>query len=200
MMKRLIIASNNQGKIREFKRMIGSYFDEVLSLKDAGIKADVVEDGTTFYENARKKALEISLLTDAYVMSDDSGLSVDCLDGAPGVYSARFSGEGATDEKNNALLIEKVSAFPEDKRTARYICDLVLAKEGKELLHCEGKCDGVIILEPRGENGFGYDPYFFYPPLGRTFAEIDMDLKNTLSHRGLALIELEKMIGEAIDG
>ena len=195
-MKKLIIASNNQGKIREFKRMIGDFYDEVLSLRDAGIKADVVEDGTTFYENARKKALEISLMVDCDVMSDDSGLSVDCLGGAPGVYSARFSGEGATDEKNNALLVSKVSAYPENERTARYVCDIVLARNGKELLHAEGSCEGIIITDPRGENGFGYDPYFFYPPLGKTFAEIEMDLKNTLSHRAKALFELEKLMKE----
>lgn len=198
-MKRLLIASNNQGKIREFKRMLGGFYDEVLSLRDAGIKADVVEDGTTFYENAKKKAVEISLLTDCDVMSDDSGLSVDCLGGAPGVYSARFSGENATDEKNNELLVEKVSHFASTERTARYICALVLARNGKEVLHCEGSCEGLIITEPKGENGFGYDPYFYYPPLGKTFAEIDMDLKNTLSHRALALKKLQEMLKEGIN-
>ncbi len=197
-MKKLLIASNNQGKIREFKRMLGGFYDEVLSLRDAGIKADVVEDGTTFYENARKKALEISLMADCDVMSDDSGLCVDCLNGGPGVYSARFSGEGATDEKNNALLVEKVSAFPENERTARYVCDLVLARAGKEILHAEGSCEGVIITEAKGENGFGYDPYFFYPPLDKTFAEIDMDLKNTLSHRAIALEKLCAMLEEGL--
>ncbi len=196
-MKKLIIASNNAGKIREFKRMIGDFYDEVLSMRDAGINAEVVEDGTTFYENAKKKAVEISLMTDCDVMSDDSGLCVDCLNGAPGVYSARFGGEGTTDEKNNALLVEKVIPFKPEERTARYVCDIVIARNGKELFHAEGSVEGVIITKAKGENGFGYDPYFYYPPLKKTFAELDMDVKNTLSHRAKALEEIEKLLKDS---
>ena len=186
-MSKLIIATNNAGKVREIKAIFNGLYDEIASLKDENIKADVVEDGSTFKENAEKKAMEISLLTDCDVLADDSGLCVDALDGAPGVYSARFSGTG-DDDKNNELLIEKLKDVPFSKRTARFVSAISVAKNGKVLFTCEASSDtGLITDKPAGENGFGYDSVFYHPDYKKTFAELDSDVKNSISHRKRAL-------------
>jgi XTP/dITP diphosphohydrolase len=184
---RLVIASNNQGKVREIKEILGSFFDDVISLKEGGYAIDVVEDGTTFEENAAKKAREVMELTGYAALADDSGLAVDALNGAPGVYSARFSGEGATDAKNNAKLLELLKDVPEAERGASFICCMALAVPGKPIRTVQGSCEGSILLKPRGEGGFGYDPLFFVPGEGGTFSEISMEVKNRISHRGKAL-------------
>ncbi len=191
-MKKLVIASNNQGKIREIKAILKGFYDEILSLKDAGIDVDVVEDGTTFHQNAAKKAIEISEITDGDVLADDSGLCVDALDGAPGVYSARFSGEGADDIRNNAKLIEMMQG-KENKR-ARFVCALVLARKGKELLYVEEFAEGLLLDAPRGENGFGYDPLFLDERHNLTFAELPPEIKNEISHRAKALERLKEEV------
>ncbi len=186
-MKKLILATNNAGKVREIKAIFTGLYDEVKSLKDEGIKADVIEDGKTFLENAAKKAREISLLTDCDVMADDSGLCVDGLDGAPGVYSARYSGEG-TDEANRAALIKAVLKIDEKDRTARFVCAMAVARAGKVIFSCEAASDtGKIISEERGENGFGYDPIFLVKAAGRSMAELSAEEKNNISHRAVAL-------------
>ena len=186
-MSKLVIATGNAGKVREIKAIFDGLYDEICSLKDEGIKADVVEDGATFAQNAQKKAREISLLTDCDVLADDSGLCVDALDGAPGIYSARFAGTG-NDADNNALLIEKLKDVPFEKRTARFVSAIAVARHGEVLFTCEGESDtGLITDEPRGENGFGYDVVFYHPELKKTFAEIDSDVKNSISHRQRAL-------------
>lgn len=184
---RLVIASNNQGKVREIKEILGSFFDDVISLKEGGYAIDVVEDGTTFEENAAKKAREVMELTGYAALADDSGLAVDALNGAPGVYSARFSGEGATDAKNNAKLLELLKDVPEAERGASFICCMALAVPGKPIRTVQGSCEGSILLKPQGEGGFGYDPLFFVPGEGGTFSEISMEVKNRISHRGKAL-------------
>ncbi|MDL2238063.1 XTP/dITP diphosphatase [Christensenellaceae bacterium OttesenSCG-928-K19] len=189
-MKKLIIATNNQGKVKEFKAMLGEYYDEILSLKDVGINVDVVEDGETFHQNSAKKAVEISKLVEGDVLADDSGLCVDALDGAPGIYSARFSGENATDEENNAKLLQLMATQPNKK--ARFVCALVLANNGKELLSVEDFTEGTILDSPRGESGFGYDPLFFNEEHGKTFAELSLDVKNQISHRARALRRLQQ--------
>ncbi len=191
-MSKLIIATNNQGKVREIKAILGGFYDEILSLKDAGIVADVVEDGETFHENAAKKAVEISRMVDGDVLADDSGLCVDALDGAPGIYSARFSGEGADDRKNNEKLLSLVKN--ESNRRARFVCALVLANGGREKLYVEDCAEGEIIDEPRGENGFGYDPLFYVKEYGQTFAQIPAETKNVISHRAKALEKLKKEV------
>ena len=191
-MKRLIIATNNQGKVKEIKAILGDFYEEILSLKDAGIVHDVVEDGTSFHENARKKAVEISKMVEGDVLADDSGLCVDALDGAPGIYSARFSGEGATDEKNNQKLLEDLTG--KQDRTARFVCALVLANAGKEKLYVEASAEGEILEEARGENGFGYDPLFYVAEYDQTFAEIPAEVKNKISHRAKALQLLKKEV------
>lgn len=183
-MKKLIIATNNAGKAREIKAMIEGW--EVLSLKDAGIIADVEENGTTFLENAAIKALEISTMTDALVLADDSGLCVNGLDGAPGVYSARYAGDGS-DASNNAKLIGEIKNMDAEGRKAHFACAMVIAKNGEKLFECEGKVEGEVIPELKGDGGFGYDPMFYVAELGGTFGEISQEAKNEISHRARAL-------------
>ncbi|HBU11905.1 MAG TPA: non-canonical purine NTP pyrophosphatase [Clostridiales bacterium] len=187
-MKKLIIASNNQGKIKEFKAMLSGVYDEIISLKDADICVDIAEDGETFHQNARKKAIEISKLTSGDVLADDSGLCVDALQGAPGVYSARFSGECATDEQNNQKLLDLMRE--QSNKKARFVCALVLANNGKEKLFVEDFVEGTILDAPRGENGFGYDPLFYSDEYRQSFAELPQGDKNKISHRARALSRL----------
>lgn len=191
-MKKLIIASNNQNKIKEIKAILDSEYDEILSLKDSGIDIEVVEDGKSFYENAKKKAVEISKITLGDVMADDSGLCVDALNGAPGIYSARFSGEHASDEQNNEKLIRELKG--KENRKAEYICAIVIANGGNEKYYAEGRCEGIIIDEPKGENGFGYDPHFFDRNYNMTFAQLDPAVKNRISHRAKALEKIEELV------
>lgn len=185
---RLIIASNNKNKIIEIKAILGGTFDEILSLDDAGIIHETIEDGETFYENARKKALEINEITGEWCLADDSGLCVDALGGAPGVYSARFSGEHGNDEKNNALLLEKLKNA--ENRTAYYCASMVLISPQKEEFSAEGRFYGEIATEPKGECGFGYDPLFYLPEYKKTVAQLTPDEKNKISHRAIALQNL----------
>ena len=180
---RLIIASNNAHKVREIKEILGDYFSEILSLKEAGIAIDVEEDGETFEQNALKKAQEVLKIADAdAALSDDSGLMVDALDGAPGVYSARFAGEGHDDAANNAKLMDMMRLVPEEKRTARFVSAVALARRGKEPMVCRGAVEGSILYAPQGENGFGYDPLFFYAPAGLSFAQMSAENKNAIRH------------------
>ena len=187
---KLIIASNNKHKIYEIKKILGGKFDEILSIKEAGIDHETVEDGTTFMENAVKKAREIAEIGRCYALADDSGICCDALGGAPGIYSARFS--GGTDEDNNALLLEKL-ADKEDK-SAHYTCAMALCSPDGELTLAEGYMYGEITANRRGERGFGYDPLFV--PVGetRTVAEMTDEEKNAISHRANALnLLLEKL-------
>lgn len=192
---RLIIATGNKGKVREIKRIFEGMYDEILSLKDAGISVDIVEDADSFIGNAEKKALTISRLVDSDVLADDSGLCVDGLGGRPGVYSARYSAEG-TDTANNKKLVEEVSALPESERGAKYVCAMVLAKGGQVICESTGECHGVIITHAEGDGGFGYDPYFFLPDYGITFGQMDPDEKNKISHRAKALFGIRKYLEE----
>lgn len=191
-MQKLIIATNNQGKVLEIKAILSGFFDEILSLKDIGLNVDVVEDGASFYENARKKAGEISKLVDGAVLADDSGLCVDALGGAPGIFSARFAGEGATDAQNNQKLLRELEGKKD--RGARFVCALVLAEGGEELLSTEGEVRGTIIDEERGSGGFGYDPLFYVEAYKKTFGEIAPEVKNAISHRSRALARLREAL------
>lgn len=185
---KLIIASNNNGKVREYRQLLAECgFDEVLSLKDAGIKCDPDETGTTFEENAAIKAGALRQLCDCAVLADDSGLMVDALGGEPGVYSARWLGLDS-DEKKNAEIIRRLEGVEDDKRTARFVCVIhFIYPDGREVT-AKGVCEGIIGQKPQGKNGFGYDPIFMYG--NRSFAEIGADEKNNVSHRGNALREL----------
>lgn len=193
---KLIIASNNAHKVAEIKAILGPFFSEMLTLKEAGINIDVVEDGTTFEENAVKKAVEIlaaAPFVDAAI-SDDSGLMVDALDGAPGVYSARFADEGHDDEANNKKLVDLLKNVEYEKRTARFVSAVALARKNVPVLTAIGTVEGKILNEKRGDNGFGYDPLFYYEPLKKTFAELSADEKNSLSHRKNALSALYELL------
>ena len=192
---RLIIASNNAHKVREIKEILFGYFDELLTMKEAGITADVVEDGATFEANAIKKAEEILKISgfDA-ALADDSGLCVDALDGAPGVYSARFAGEGHNDAENNAKLMQVMAGVPWEKRTCRFMTSAALARKGQKTVTATGAVEGILLTEARGSNGFGYDPYFYYPPFDKSFAELSAEEKNSVSHRSVAMNNLREML------
>ena len=195
---KLIIASNNKGKIREIKEILGTHFESVISMKEAGIELDVVEDGKTFLENAAKKANETLALAaeDVAVLADDSGLEVDALDGAPGVYSARFAGEGHDDNANNSKLLELMQNVPDEKRGANFACAMVLARHNKPNIEAVGKCYGKILHESAGENGFGYDPLFYSTEENASFAQIPADRKNAISHRRRAIEGICKQLDE----
>ncbi|MCR5073646.1 MAG: XTP/dITP diphosphatase [Clostridiales bacterium] len=193
---RLIIASNNSHKVREIRQILGQYFSEMSTLKEAGIDIDVVEDGTTFQENALKKAKEVLAAADGFdaALADDSGLMVDALNGAPGIYSARYAGEGHNDQENNAKLLKDMENVPDVKRTCRFASSIALVRRGKEPIIVIGYAEGVLLRERHGENGFGYDPLFFYPPLQKTFAELSADEKNAVSHRSRSLALLREAL------
>ena len=185
---KLIIASNNAHKIYEIKKILAGRFDEILSLREAGVSHETVEDGKTFMENALKKATEIAEITGCAALADDSGICAHALDGAPGIYSARFAGnctEHSADEANNALLLERLADRAD--RTAHYTCAMALVyPDGREVL-AEGYMYGEIISSPRGCGGFGYDPLFVPDGESRTVAEMTDDEKNHISHRANAL-------------
>ena len=187
---KLIIASNNKHKIYEIKKILGEKFDTILSAREAGIEHETVEDVTTFMENAIKKAREIAEISGVYALADDSGICCDALGGAPGIYSARFS--GGTDEDNNALLLEKLS--DKEDKSAHYTCAMALCSPEGELTLAEGYMYGTITANRRGERGFGYDPLFIPTGESRTVAEMTDEEKNAISHRGKALeLLLEKL-------
>ena len=188
---KLIIASNNAHKVSEIKAILGCFYDEILSLREAGIDIDVVEDADTFEGNALKKAREVFAVADAdAVLSDDSGLMVDALGGAPGVYSARYAGEGHDDAANNAKLLDALKDVPGEKRTARFRTSVALIRRGMPAVTADGSVEGVILHSPQGENGFGYDPLFYYEPLKKSFAQLTPEEKNSVSHRRRALESL----------
>lgn len=192
-MSKVIIASNNQHKIMEIKSIIGEFFDDILSLKEAGISIEVEENGKTFEENAYIKANEIQKITGEMVLADDSGLEVYHLNNAPGVISARYAGEHGNDKKNNQKLIKELEGVPFEKRGARFVCSMVfLTPKGR--INANGYVEGIIGYEEKGNNGFGYDPLFVIPSLNKTFAELDSSEKNMISHRKRALEDLKNKL------
>ncbi len=190
-MRKLVIASGNQGKLRELGSLLQPLDFEVHAQSEFAVP-DVAETGTTFVENAIIKARNAAQHTGLPAVADDSGIEVDALDGAPGVYSARFSGPNATDASNNALLVEKLRLVPEPQRSARYRALIVYMQHAADPspIICEGTWEGRIVLEARGTGGFGYDPYFWVPSHQCTSAELSAETKNQLSHRGQALRQL----------
>ena len=190
-MKQLVLASGNAGKLRELSALLADLGYELLPQSDFGVP-EAEETGTTFVENAIIKARNAAQHTGLPALADDSGIEVDALDGAPGVYSARFAGPGASDADNNALLVKKLRDVPAGERNARYRAVIVLMRHAADPspLICEGSWAGQIQLEPAGEGGFGYDPYFYLPELGCTSAELTAEDKNSRSHRGQALRDL----------
>ena len=199
-MKRIILASNNIKKIKELKEILRGYPYEVYSLKDMNIDIEVEEDGVTFEENAEKKATEIYkyLLdkgeSDFIVLSDDSGLEVDCLNGEPGVYSARYAGEHGNDYKNNLKLLQEMKDFKGDERSARFVCVIAVVFEDGTVKTVRGEVEGYIMDEIKTKDGFGYDPLFFYKGFNKTFGEATPEEKNEISHRGNALKKLKDIL------
>lgn len=192
--RRLLVASHNEHKIREIKELMAHLKFEVVGLPEVGEYAPVIEDGDTFQANARKKAVEIANLSGELVLADDSGLEVDVLGGAPGVQSARFAGEPFSDQRNNALLLEKLHGYPAEQRGAAFRCVMALAGPQGAVKFTEGVCRGIILFEPRGTGGFGYDPLFFVAEYGQTFAELSSQVKNRISHRYLAMRKMLEVI------
>lgn len=184
----LVLATANEGKIAEFIELLAGFPIEVRSLNDFGPIPAVVEDGATFENNAYKKALHTARILGLPALADDSGLMVEALGGMPGVRSARYAGEDATDRDNNLKLLEAMTGVAE--RRAAFVCVIAIAVPSGPALIYEGRCEGEITQTMQGENGFGYDPVFYYPPMGKTFAEIAKEEKNGVSHRGKAMAEL----------
>lgn len=196
MSRKVIIASNNAHKTKEIKEILEAFPFEVITMGEAGIDVDIEENGTTFRENAEIKAAAIMKLTGEICLSDDSGLEVSALGGAPGVYSARYAGEHGNNGKNNEKLLRELDGIPEEERTARFVCSIAMAFPDGRTLFSEGYVTGRIGFEEKGANGFGYDPLFVIPELGKTFAELTAEVKNNMSHRGEALKELEHKLKE----
>jgi len=188
---RIVFATKNEGKVREITEMLARTDIELWSLNRFQSLPEIVEDGQTYLENALKKAKIISDFTGETVLADDSGLQVDALAGEPGIYSARYAGEGATDEQNNAKLLAKLKDVPGKKRTASFFCALVLYHPDGSYDSFEAEWRGRIIDERRGTNGFGYDPIFLSPELNKTAAELPPEIKNKVSHRGQAFAKLK---------
>ena len=198
-MKKIVFATGNQGKLREVKKILADLNVDIVSMKEEGIQIDVDENGTTFAENAQIKATAIGAHTDAIVLADDSGLVIDALNGEPGIYSARYLGEDTSYRIKNQKLIDRLEGVPDEKRTARFVCAIAAALPDGTVLHTEGTIEGIIGYEERGENGFGYDPIFYVPKLGKTTAELTDDEKNAISHRGSALEKMKVLLREYIN-
>ncbi|WP_027716976.1 XTP/dITP diphosphatase [Desulfovirgula thermocuniculi] len=197
---KLVLATRNRGKIKELSALLAPLGYEVVSLEDFPGVPEVPEDGATFAENAVKKAVAVARHTGHLALADDSGLEVDYLGGAPGVLSARFAGEHGNDRANNEKLLALLAGVPPEKRTARFRCVVAVATPAGEVWTAEGSCEGVIADTPRGEGGFGYDPLFYVPELGKTFAELDPEVKNRLSHRARALAGAREILARFKDG
>lgn len=197
---KIVFATSNAGKMREIRELLKDLGAEILSMKEAGVQIDIVEDGDTFEANALIKARAVWEQTGGIVLADDSGLEVDALNKEPGVYSARYMGENTSYEIKNWNLIHRLNGVPDEKRTARFVCVIAAVLPDGRTLSVRDTMEGRIAYEPAGEGGFGYDPILFLPEFGKTSAEITMEEKNAVSHRGKALRAmkacLEKEIGE----
>ncbi len=189
----IVVATRNSGKLREFRTLLSPLNSDVLGLKDLSLDTEFEESGNTFAENARLKAIGYSLLTQFPVLADDSGLEVDALGGKPGIHSARYAGPGASDADRVRKLLEALGKAG-GGRGARFVCALALAHRGVVLRESEGNCSGIIAEAPRGYNGFGYDPIFLFPELGKTFAELSQEEKNRYSHRARAVASLLRQL------
>lgn len=193
-MRRLIFATGNEHKMVEIREILGELPVEILSMKDVGIKADIVENGNTFEENALIKAKEVCKLAGEMVLADDSGLEIDYLNGEPGIYSARYMGEDTSYRIKNQNLIDRLEGVPDEKRTARFVCAIAAAFPDGRSFVVRGMIEGIIGYEERGANGFGYDPIFYLPERGVSTAEIPPEEKNSISHRGNALRKMKELL------
>jgi XTP/dITP diphosphohydrolase len=183
---RLLVATTNQGKLKEYRRLLEGVPFDIIGPADLGIAAEVAETGATFEENAILKATTLCAASGLPTLADDSGLEVDALEGEPGVRSARYAGDDATDAQRIKFLLKKLKKVPPGYRTARFRCVIAIAMPGGKVDIFNGECGGEIALAPKGEHGFGYDPVFFVPELNKTMAELPLEIKNQLSHRARA--------------
>ncbi|WP_338470438.1 XTP/dITP diphosphatase [Niallia sp. XMNu-256] len=195
-MKSVIIATKNAGKAKDFQKILGPYGVEVKTLLDFPAIDDVEETGETFEENAILKAEAICKKFNEVVIADDSGVVIDALDGRPGVYSARYAGEDKNDEANNDKVLKEMAEVPEKDRGARFYCAIAVAQPGKPTIIVNGTCEGVILFERRGTNGFGYDPIFYVSSMEKSMAELTPEEKNQISHRAVAMKKLETQLTE----
>lgn len=197
---RIIFATGNEGKMREIRVLLADLGLPVLSMKEAGADPDIVEDGATFGENAEIKARAVWNLTGDIVLADDSGLVVDYIGGEPGIYSARYMGEDTSYERKNRNIIERLSDAKGQERSARFVCNIAAVLPDGRVLHTEETMEGLIADEPAGQGGFGYDPILYLPDYGKTSAEITMEEKNRISHRGKALRAMKEALHELLNG
>ncbi len=186
------MATNNADKVREVNRIIQPFGHRCVGLKEIGLQLNVDETGDTYAKNALLKAMAAYRLTERAILADDSGLEVDALDGAPGIKSARFAGDGATSQQNNDKLLYLLERTPYSRRTAQFVCAMVLVDASGRVTEAHGRCPGVIGFEPQGEHGFGYDPLFYHK--GKSFATLTDEEKDTISHRGIALRQLMQTV------
>ena len=193
-MTKIVFATGNKDKMREIREIMADMDVEIVSMKEEGICVDVVEDGATFAENAIIKAKAIAEYTDAIVLADDSGLEIDYLDKAPGVYSARFMGEDTSYEIKNQVLLDKLEGVPKESRTARFVCAIAAVLPSKEVLTATESMEGYIGYKAEGENGFGYDPIFYLDEFGCSSAALSREQKNAISHRGKALRAMKEIL------
>jgi len=193
-MPRLLLASSNPGKIREYRLLLDNLGYQIVTLSEQRISKVTTESGNTYEQNAEMKATTYAKLSQLITLADDSGLEVDALLGKPGIHSARFAGKNATDASRVTKLLAMMDGIPWDRRTAHFKCVIAIATPEGKLELCQGKCHGIIAFEAKGENGFGYDPIFYLPELAKTMAEIPLELKNQLSHRGEAAQKARKIL------
>ena len=197
---RLVIATSNEDKVREIDEILEGTGYKAVSMKEAGFCPDIIEDGKTFEENALIKAKAVHALTDGsdYVMADDSGICIDALDGAPGIYSARFCGEDSTYPEKFAKIFEMLKDVPEDKRTAKFVCSIAVVRPDGSEFTVRGEICGVLHEKPMGDGGFGYDPIFYVPEFGMTTAQMTKEQKNSISHRGKASRAMAEKLKEEL--
>lgn len=197
---RIIFATGNEGKMREIREILADLGLPIFSMKEVGAFVDVEETGTTFGENAQLKAMAVWKKTGDIVLADDSGLEVDYLGGEPGIYSARYLGEDTSYDIKNQVIIDRLAEAQEEERTARFVSAIAAVLPDGSVLHTEAAVEGVIAHEPAGSGGFGYDPIFYLPEFGKTSAEITMEEKNRISHRGKALQVMKRKLKDALEG
>ncbi len=194
MVCKLLLATNNQAKVREYRSLLQNLPLEMVTLAEQGISTVVDEVGESLEENAKLKAIQLAAESQLLALADDSGLEVDALDGEPGRLSARYAGEDASDKDRINHLLSRLSNVPWQRRSARFRCVITVATPGGEAEFCYGECRGIITFEPKGEEGFGYDPVFYLPELDKTMAELPLEIKNQVSHRGQAARKVYKVL------
>jgi len=198
-MPKLLLASANQGKVKEYRFLLGNVGYQITTLAEQGISKVAIESGNSYEQNAQMKATTYANLSQLISLTDDSGLEVDVLNGEPGIHSARFAGRDATDTGRVTALLARLDGVPWERRTAHFTCVIAIATPKGELELCSGECHGIIAFEPKGNSGFGYDPIFYLPKMGKTMAELPLEIKNQISHRAQASQKARQVLKRFID-